>query len=154
VTPDEAFAAHQAYLTHRVPDAEDLVGSMWVRAVPAWHQIRTDGETRAWLVAILRNEFRTELRRKRIENVAVAMSIEDRTNTSVGPGFDKAVSDKERIGQVLSRLTPEERRNVLAWAAGEVKFNKDLTSTRKVHIFRAVEKMRGHVRRRYGARLR
>lgn len=52
-------------LTRNETTADDLVQDCLERAVSRWHLRRRDGNLKAWLLAILRNGFLSEVRRQR-----------------------------------------------------------------------------------------
>jgi len=100
-------------------DADDLVQDCLERAISRWHQRRgddtRDGNTRAWLFAILHNLAMTRLRRASRRPALVALDEADAMT-------DSAIQESHLHCQdVLSALTrlPDEQRTVLLLVAVE-----------------------------------
>jgi RNA polymerase sigma factor (sigma-70 family) len=159
VTPEAAYAAHQAYLLHMasrltgsVTTAEDLVQTMWLRACRSWDQFegRDNCTLRSWLGAILKNAHIMQIRRDRARIESFTRVPMDHPLLRHEPRIDEAIDRQKRIDQALRRLPADKAARVLAWARGEVSFASDATSTPKVQLFRAIQQARG--RKRHGAK--
>ena len=90
-------------------DADDLVQDCLLRALARWHLRRTDGSVRAWLFAILHNQFVT-LCRKEMRRPKLATFDE-----ADGPETDAAQPHAAYLSDVAAALDtlPDDQRAVL-----------------------------------------
>jgi RNA polymerase sigma-70 factor (ECF subfamily) len=147
------------YLTRNGSEAEDLVQETYVRAMRFSHRFQPGTHMRAWLFQILRNTFLTFYRLRERES---ALS-EDGVPEGRGPMFhDAPGQDGQSMGvhtdleRALARL-PEEFKTPLLLAEVEGLPLEDVArimdcpiGTVKSRIFRAKERLRGHLKD-YGA---
>ena len=150
------------YLTRNGPEAEDLVQETYVRAMRFSHRFQPGTHIRAWLFQILRNTFLTFYRLRERES---ALS-EDGVPEGGAPMFHDAPGQDGRSTEVhtdleraLARL-PEEFKTPLLLAEVEGLPLEDVArimdcpiGTVKSRIFRAKERLRGHLKD-YGAHYR
>ncbi len=143
------------YLTRNGSEAEDLVQETYVRAMRFSHRFEPGTHLRAWLFQILRNTFLTFYRLRERE---VALS-EDGVPEGEAPMFhDAREQDSGRssvqmdLEQALMRL-PEEFKTPLLLAEVEGLRLEDVArimdcpiGTVKSRIFRAKERLRGHLK--------
>lgn len=97
-----------AFALARNPDAaDDLVQDCLERALSRWTLRRPDGDLRAWLFAILRNQFINAYHRNRRRGVAVDVEAAG----AVAPRQDDALA----VGDALAALDllPEEQKSLL-----------------------------------------
>ena len=143
------------YLTRNGSEAEDLVQETYVRAMRFSHRFEPGTHLRAWLFQILRNTFLTFYRLRERE---VALS-ENGVPEGEAPMFHNTrEQDSERasvqmdLEQALMRL-PEEFKTPLLLAEVEGLPLEDVArimdcpiGTVKSRIFRAKERLRGHLK--------
>lgn len=151
----EALHNLAAYLTRNGSEAEDLVQETYVRALRFSHRFQPGTHLRAWLFQILRNTFLTFYRLRERES---AIS-EDGVPEGESPMFqDSPAQDGERsavhmdLERALVRL-PEEFKTPLLLAEVEGLPLEDVArimdcpiGTVKSRIFRAKERLRGHLK--------
>lgn len=143
------------YLTRNGSEAEDLVQETYVRALRFSHRFQPGTHLRAWLFQILRNTFLTFYRLREREP---ALS-EDGVPAGDTPMFqDSPGQDSERsaihmdLERALTRL-PEEFKTPLLLAEVEGLPLEEVArimdcpiGTVKSRIFRAKERLRGHLK--------
>ena len=151
----EALHNLAVYLTRNGSEAEDLVQETYVRALRFSHRFQPGTHLRAWLFQILRNTFLTFYRLRERES---AIS-EDGVPEGEAPMFhDSPEQDSERsavhmdLERALMRL-PEEFKTPLLLAEVEGLPLEDVArimdcpiGTVKSRIFRAKERLRGHLK--------
>jgi RNA polymerase sigma-70 factor (ECF subfamily) len=151
----EALHNLAVYLTRNGSEAEDLVQETYVRAMRFSHRFQPGTHLRAWLFQILRNTFLTFYRLREREP---ALS-EDGVAEGEAPMFHDAPElDVERstahmdLERALRRL-PEEFKTPLLLAEVEGLPLEDVArimdcpiGTVKSRIFRAKERLRGHLK--------
>lgn len=105
-----ALRRYAMFLTREETEAEDLVHDVLVLAYEKQKTFRPDGNLRAWLLAILHNEFVSGLRRKRMEANGIRRVAEMRDRLCP-PGQEMSV----HLAQVQKAflMLPEEQRNAL-----------------------------------------
>ena len=90
--------------------ADDLVQDCLERAISRWHLRRTDGNLRAWLFTILRNQFISGVRHKATRGTQVPLD-------DYAPGLGTAATQEAQLiaRDALAGLDalPEEQRSVL-----------------------------------------
>jgi RNA polymerase sigma factor (sigma-70 family) len=91
--------------------ADDLVQDCLERVISHWHQRRADGDTRAWIFAILHNLAMTHLQRRANSPLHIAVEDAQESVLSVPPSQE----DRLRYWDLLAALSqlPEEQRAVL-----------------------------------------
>ncbi|MCX7318951.1 MAG: sigma-70 family RNA polymerase sigma factor [Hyphomicrobiales bacterium] len=90
--------------------ADDLVQDCLERAVGRWHLRHRDGNLRAWLLTILRNQFINTYRQRRRRGVHFALEdVVEPETTDSAPDSSTAIRD---IFAGLDTL-PEEQRSVI-----------------------------------------
>ena len=143
------------YLTRSPAEAEDLVQETYLRAFRFSHRFQPGTHLRAWLFQILRNTFLTFYRLRERES---AIS-EDGVAEGETPMFQDAPGDdSERsaihmdLERAFTRL-PEEFKTPLLLAEVEGLALEDVArimdcpiGTVKSRIFRAKERLRGHLK--------
>lgn len=97
--------------------ADDLVQDCLERVVGRWHQRKADGDTRAWIFAILHNLAMTRLRRASTRPPAVPLEETHEGDLARRPSQEDALLARDVLS-ALSRL-PEEQRVVLLLVAVE-----------------------------------
>ncbi len=151
----EALHNLAVYLTRNGSEAEDLVQETYVRALRFSHRFQPGTHLRAWLFQILRNTFLTFYRLRERES---AIS-EDGVPEGEAPMFhDSPEQDSERsavhmdLERALMKL-PEEFKTPLLLAEVEGLPLEDVArimdcpiGTVKSRIFRAKERLRGHLK--------
>jgi len=96
-------------------DADDLVQDCLERTIGRWHQRRDDGNTRAWVFAILHNLAMTRLQRAAKQPRMV--SIDAAQSASIRAMQEERVHCQDIMG--LLACLPEEQRSVLLLVAVE-----------------------------------
>jgi len=143
------------YLTRNGSEAEDLVQETYARALRFSHRFQPGTHLRAWLFQILRNTFLTFYRLREREP---ALS-EDGVPEGRAPMFHDAPDENDvstelhtDLERALARL-PEEFRTSLLLAEIEGLPLEDVArvmdcpvGTVKSRIFRAKERLRGHLK--------
>ena len=143
------------YLTRKPAEAEDLVQETYLRAFRFSHRFQPGTHLRAWLFQILRNTFLTFYRLHEREMPIAEDGVPDwdapmfHHAPPEDPSALEAHTDLERA---LQRL-PEEFRSVLLLAEVEGLPLEEVAQvmgcpvgTVKSRIFRAKERLRGHLR--------
>jgi RNA polymerase sigma-70 factor (ECF subfamily) len=143
------------YLTRNGPEADDLVQETYVRALRFSHRFQPGTYLRAWMFQILRNTFLTFYRVRERE----AALSEDGVPEGNAPMFhDAPTEDSAQAGAHLDleralRRLPEEFRTPLLLAEVEGLSLEDVArimdcpvGTVKSRIFRAKERLRGHLK--------
>jgi len=102
------------YLTRNDADADDVVQEAFLRALRHFAGFRGDGTTqsRAWVLAIVRNTAYTWQRRRRPDSLATEFdeTVHSEAVADEGPGSDLARRDsRETLAQALDRLSPDLR---------------------------------------------
>jgi RNA polymerase sigma factor (sigma-70 family) len=97
--------------------ADDLVQDTLERAISRWHQRRPDGDTRAWLFAILHNQAINQLRQSARRGQHTAIEDVDPGRLAEAPRQEEGLAYSE-IMQAVQAL-PEEFRAVLLLIAVE-----------------------------------
>lgn len=151
----DALHNFAVYLTRRPSDAEDLVQETYLRAFRFSHRFQPGTHLRAWLFQILRNTFLTFYRLHEREMPIAEEGVPDwdapmfHHAPAEDAGALEAHTDLERA---LQRL-PEEFRTVLLLAEVEGLPLDEVAQvmgcpvgTVKSRIFRAKERLRGHLR--------
>lgn len=90
--------------------ADDLVQDCLERAVGRWHLRRRDGDLKAWLFTILRNQFISSFRQKRRRGVHLAWDdVAEPASVDTSPDSNSAVRD------ILSALDdlPEDQKSAI-----------------------------------------
>jgi RNA polymerase sigma-70 factor (ECF subfamily) len=105
------------YLTRDAADADDVVQDALLRALRYFGSFRGEGpgQSRAWVLAIVRNMAYTWRRRRRIDTSAEAFDEAVHSESAAGdhPAADLARQDsRETLAQALERL-PGELREVI-----------------------------------------
>jgi RNA polymerase sigma-70 factor, ECF subfamily len=108
----------QLYLTRLVKDwavAEDLCQDTFAKALRAWNQRRSNGDSKAWLYRIATNTAYDYLNRQRI---ATRVLLDQGLQTSKGYDIETWVDDWVLIQSVLAELPDVYRVPLLmfAWA--------------------------------------
>jgi RNA polymerase sigma-70 factor (ECF subfamily) len=103
-------------LTRDRDKADDLVQEALLRAVSRWAQLRNPGSVRPWLLQILYNAFRAELRRRHGEELSMPSDTDAQHPAAIGHPEDKILL-RSALG-ALARL-PEDQRAVLELVAIE-----------------------------------
>jgi RNA polymerase sigma-70 factor, ECF subfamily len=103
-------------LTRDRDKADDLVQEALLRAVSRWAQLRNPGSVRPWLLQILYNAFRAELRRQHGEELPMPSDTDAQHPAAIGHPEDKILL-RSTLG-ALARL-PEDQRAVLELVAIE-----------------------------------
>jgi RNA polymerase sigma-70 factor (ECF subfamily) len=109
-------------LCHDASLADDLVQDCLEHAVKSWHLRRDDGNLRAWLFAILRNEFISG--RRRIGRRGVTASLDD---LPIEPGALADQEDHLRVRDVMAaidRLGEDHRALILLIAVEELSYEE------------------------------
>ena len=91
--------------------ADDLVQDALERAISRWHQRRSDGDTRAWLFAILHNLAMNRLRQTARRGHHMAIGDIDPGRLAEGPRQEERMAYAD-ILQAVQAL-PEDYRSVL-----------------------------------------
>ena len=93
--------------------ADDLVQDCLERAIGRWHLRRRDGDLKAWLLTILRNQFINTYRQKRRRGIHFAW--EDVTEP---PTADGAPDSSTAVRDILAGLEtlPEDQRKAIGLA--------------------------------------
>jgi RNA polymerase sigma factor (sigma-70 family) len=112
-----ALRRYASALVRDHQEVDDLVHDCLVLALDRLHTFRDDGQLRAWLFAILHNQFVSQVRRAKVWGTAVP--IESADEAVLG----KCVSQEDHVRvddlmRALDRL-PEEQRSVLLLVAVE-----------------------------------
>ncbi|MFG1421306.1 sigma-70 family RNA polymerase sigma factor [Roseixanthobacter liquoris] len=97
--------------------ADDLVQDCLERVIGRWHQRRAEGETRAWIFAILHNLAMTRLRRAASRPQAVPLELTSEADLAGRASQEDALRCRDVLS-ALSRL-PDEQRMVLLLVAVE-----------------------------------
>jgi RNA polymerase sigma-70 factor (ECF subfamily) len=151
----DALHNFAVYLTRKPTEAEDLVQETYLRAFRFSHRFQPGTHLRAWLFQILRNTFLTFYRLHEREMPIAEDGVPDwdapmfHHAPAEDPSALEAHTDLERA---LQRL-PEEFRTVLLLAEVEGLPLEEVAQvmgcpvgTVKSRIFRAKERLRGHLR--------
>jgi len=102
------------WLTHNDDDADDVVQEAYLRALQYFDGFR-GGESRAWLLTIVRNTCYNWLRKNRMQKAAVPYDEELHSGGHEGPNPETAVlanADRRMLQTALEEL-PIEFREVL-----------------------------------------
>lgn len=104
-------------LTGDRAEADDLVQDCLERVIGRWHQRRSEGDTRAWVFAILHNLAMTRLRRTRLRTQNIPLAEAEERELSLAASQE----DRLRYRDLLATLAqlPEEQRAVLLLIAVE-----------------------------------
>jgi len=151
----EALHNFAVYLTSNGSEAEDLVQETYVRAMRFSHRFQAGTHLRAWLFQILRNTFLTFYRLRERESTLSENGVPE----GEPPMFQDAPGESsERLSahmdleRALVRL-PEEFKTPLLLAEVEGLALEDVAQimgcpvgTVKSRIFRAKERLRGHLK--------
>lgn len=102
--------------THSVPDAEDLVQDVCVRAYPRLDEIVALDNPRSWLICVLRRAFIDETRRYERRHVESIEEADPLAMTSDLPGPFELAEQADRIQQVEGawRHLDRQQRTLLA----------------------------------------
>ncbi|HEY0526072.1 MAG TPA: sigma-70 family RNA polymerase sigma factor [Stellaceae bacterium] len=107
--------------------ADDLVQDCLERAVRRWHLRRRDGNVRAWLFAILHNQFVSGHRQRRRRGVAVPLD----DATAAAALYATAGADDPELGVVcrdvldgLAALSEEQRAVILLVAVEDLSYDE------------------------------
>ena len=103
------------WLTHSHEDAEDVVQEAFLRAFSAFEQFRGE-QSKAWLLAIVRNTALTLLKRKynSTDTVCLEESVADPIEPSPGPEESLLIScNREHVRQALRQLPSDFREAVI-----------------------------------------
>ena len=147
------------YLTRHGSEAEDLVQETYVRAMRFSHRFEPGTHLRAWLFQILRNTFLTFYRQREREVVLADEGLPEggtpMFQDAPAPDAEQASAHMD-LERALAQL-PEEFRTPLLLAEVEGLALEDVArimdcpvGTVKSRIFRAKERLRGHLKD-YGA---
>jgi RNA polymerase sigma factor (sigma-70 family) len=95
-------------------EAEDITGEVFVQVVRNLSQFRgSESDFRAWVFTIARNRLVDEARKQRRKPAEEAMDAEEARESAAGrmagDSPAEAVEGPERLREILSRLTPEQR---------------------------------------------
>jgi len=110
-----ALRRYARALVHDPWDADDLVQDCLERAIGRWHQRRSDGNSRAWLFAILHNLAMTRLRRVARQPPMVPIEREEAASSRA---MQEARLHCQDMLDALAQL-PDEQRSVLLLVAVE-----------------------------------
>lgn len=94
--------AYAFRLTGSGPDADDLAQQVFLVARQRWSQLRDWNRARAWLLAITRNCFLKDVRRRQPVNETDG-GVE--LSGVVGPGWEVESIDRERLAIALESLS-------------------------------------------------
>ena len=143
------------YLTRNGSEAEDLVQETYVRALRFSHRFEPGTHLRAWLFQILRNTFLTFYRLRERESPVSENGVPEGELPMFqdAPGQDSERSSAHMdLEQALMKL-PEEFKTPLLLAEVEGLALEDVArimdcpiGTVKSRIFRAKERLRGHLK--------
>ena len=98
-------------LTRSVPDAEDLVQEVCVRAYPRLEELAGLDNPRSWLLCVMQRMFIDQTRRYERSHVEPLMGSEE-TLVSDAPGVAELVDEvqrKQRLDRAWRRLGKEQR---------------------------------------------
>jgi RNA polymerase sigma-70 factor (ECF subfamily) len=151
----DALHNFAVYLTRKPTEAEDLVQETYLRAFRFSHRFQPGTHLRAWLFQILRNTFLTFYRLHEREMPIAEDGVPDWDAPMFhhAPAEDASAMDAHTdLERALQRL-PEEFRTVLLLAEVEGLPLEEVAhvmgcpvGTVKSRIFRAKERLRGHLR--------
>jgi RNA polymerase sigma-70 factor (ECF subfamily) len=96
--------------------ADDLVQDCLERAISRWHLRRRDGNLRAWLFTILRNQYLNNVRERKRHGPHVELQEVDFQASAEGDG-ERSLMGRDAL-QALNAL-PEEQRSLLLLIAVE-----------------------------------
>jgi RNA polymerase sigma factor (sigma-70 family) len=99
------------WMTHNPADAEDIVQEAFLRAFNALDSFR-GGESKAWLLAIVRNSTFTWLKRTKGSQMAVHELPENQNPREPSPGPEAqllASCDRDRVRSALQQLPADFR---------------------------------------------
>jgi RNA polymerase sigma-70 factor (ECF subfamily) len=96
--------------------ADDLVQDCLERAIGRWHLRRRDGNLRAWLFTILRNQYLNNVRERKRHGPHVEVQEADGQTSAEGDG-ERSLMGRDAL-QALDAL-PEEQRSLLLLIAVE-----------------------------------
>jgi RNA polymerase sigma-70 factor (ECF subfamily) len=145
------------WLTHSDPDAQDLVQEAYLRAFRFFGGFR-GGNSRAWLLRIVRNAFYDWLKRNRRAEDATPFDEELHPSPDEPPGPDTLVMEKanqEILRESIDEL-PVEFREVLILRELEGLSYKEIADIAAVPIGTVMSRLaraREHLRRRLVTRL-
>jgi RNA polymerase sigma factor (sigma-70 family) len=109
-------AAHNLarWLTSNPADAQDVVQESYLRAFRFFDGYK-GGDSKAWLLSIVRNTCRTWQRRRKRDNVAVPFDETAHTPEASLPNQEQSVAGQQEIGRLLTciEMLPVEFREVL-----------------------------------------
>lgn len=112
VRPHYELLYRAAYrLTRSVPDAEDLVQEVCVRAYPRLEELAGLDNPRSWLLCVMQRMFIDQTRRYERSHVEPLMGSEE-TLVSDAPGVAELVDEvqrKQRLDRAWRRLGKEQR---------------------------------------------
>ena len=143
------------YLTRNGSEAEDLVQETYLRAFRFSHRFQPGTHLKAWMFQILRNTFLTFYRHREREPAFLDEGeLESGTETMFHDAPEKdgaSVETQTDLGRALAEL-PEEFRTILLLAEVEELPLEEVAQimgcpvgTVKSRIFRAKERLRGHL---------
>ena len=102
-----ALRGFARFLTRDVVAADDLVQDTVVRALAARSQFQPDTNLRAWLLAIQRNAFFEQARRRRREHQVLSERFPDPGSAAPDAALRSEVSDLQRMMFTLPPLLRE-----------------------------------------------
>jgi RNA polymerase sigma-70 factor (ECF subfamily) len=126
------------YLTRNEADAEDIVQEAMLRAFRYFGSFRGDGaiQSRAWVLAIVRNSAHSWRRRRRPEDSALEFDEAVHSEAAAGedPGAELARGDsRETLARALERL-PDDLREVIVLREVEGLSYKEIADVAEVPI--------------------
>ena len=151
----DALYNFAVYLTHKPPEAEDLVQETYARAFRFSHRFEPGTHLRAWLFQILRNTFLTFYRVREREAPVAEDGVPEWETPMFhdAPDEDSGAMDAHTDLERAMRRLPEEFRTVLLLAEVEGLPLEEVArvmacpvGTVKSRIFRAKERLRGLLR--------
>ena len=105
-----AVYSYVCYLTKNSDEAEDLFQETWLRVVQKWKQIPQIREFKSWILSILINLHRDQLRKKKIRKLLFLSNSYD-SNVDQ-PQLDQFETQDFNIafGRAVSRLPSKQKR--------------------------------------------
>ena len=151
----DALYNFAVYLTHKPPEADDLVQETYARAFRFSHRFEPGTHLRAWLFQILRNTFLTFYRVREREAPVAEDGVPEWETPMFhdAPDEDSGAMDAHTDLERAMRRLPEEFRTVLLLAEVEGLPLEEVAramacpvGTVKSRIFRAKERLRSLLR--------
>jgi RNA polymerase sigma-70 factor (ECF subfamily) len=109
-------------LCHNTDLADDLVQDCLERAVLHWQTRRADGNLRAWLFTILRNEFIND--RRRLARHGASVSLDDLPIDPVVEGGQERSLQVSEVLSAVDRLSADDRSLMLLIAVEEFSYQE------------------------------